>query len=315
MGHYPVLGGITAEKFLQEYWQKKPLLIPNAIENFIPPIGPDELAGLSLEDEVESRLVIGNDWCVEHGPFDESRFAELEDHNWTLLVQSVDLWVPEVAALLNEFCFLPRWRIDDIMVSYAAEGGSVGPHFDNYDVFLLQGQGQRQWSVGDPCDKNSPLITHADLRILADPAFNQQWTLNPGDMLYLPPRYSHHGVALGPCTTFSIGFRAPSAVEILDDLTTELISQQNLFDHLKDPPLTPEMASQPISPAYLEQIRGLIKHSLRDDQLLMNWFAQYMTTPKQPNLVNSTGAGRSATVKNDQTGEIVRFLNGEVEKT
>lgn len=315
MGHYPVLGNITPEKFLQEYWQKKPLLIRNAIENFTPPVDADDLAGLSLEEEVESRLVIGDHWSVEHGPFDERRFAELGDHNWTLLVQSVDLWVPEVAALLNRFTFLPRWRIDDIMVSYAADGGSVGPHFDNYDVFLLQGQGQRQWLVGDPCDKDSPLIPHADLRILADPEFNQGWILNTGDMLYLPPRYSHHGVALGPCTTFSIGFRAPSAAEILDDLTTELISQQQLLDHLRDPPLTPEMASEPISAAYLEQIRGLINQSLSDDQMLMNWFAQFMTTPKHPDWLEHSGETRSAEVKNHQTGNTVRFVNGRAEET
>ena len=314
MSQYAVLGDITADQFLQKYWQKKPLLIRNAVENFIPPIGPDELAGLSLEEAVESRLVIGDDWCVEHGPFDERRFARLGNHNWTLLVQNVDLWVPEVAALLDHFSFLPRWRIDDIMVSFAADGGSVGPHFDNYDVFLLQGEGQRQWSVGEPCNKDSPLIAHTDLRILADPEFNLQWTLNPGDMLYLPPRYSHHGVALGPCTTFSIGFRAPSIAELLDDLTTELFSQHNLLDHLKDPPLTPEMASQPISPAYLDQIRALINHSLSDDQLLMNWFAQFMTTSKHPDLIEHTAEMRSATIKDVQTGKLTRFVNGEVEE-
>ena len=138
--NYPILGDITADEFLAEYWQKKPLLIRNAIPNFVPPIDGDDLAGLSLEKEVESRLVIGDDWQLEHGPFDESRFESLPEDNWTLLVQGVDLWVPEVADLLKSFDFLPSWRVDDIMVSYAEDGGNVGPHFDYYDVFLLQGR-------------------------------------------------------------------------------------------------------------------------------------------------------------------------------
>ena len=149
--NHPILGEITADEFLAEYWQKKPLLIRNAIPNFIAPIEGDDLAGLSLEEEVESRLVIGDDWQLEHGPFEESRFETLPDRNWTLLVQGVDLWIPEVADLLKSFDFLPAWRVDDIMVSYAEDGGNVGPHFDYYDVFLLQGSGQRHWQVGKLC--------------------------------------------------------------------------------------------------------------------------------------------------------------------
>ncbi len=296
MSSFPVLGDISAEQFLAEYWQQKPLLIRNAIPNFQPPVDGNDLAGLSLEPEIESRLVVGKDWQIEHGPFDEHRYKTLPDRDWTLLVQAVDLWVPEVADILGHFGFLPRWRIDDIMVSYAADGGNVGPHYDNYDVFLLQGEGQRQWSVGGLFGEGSSLLPHENLRILVNEKFTEKWTLNCGDMLYIPPKYSHHGVAIGDCTTYSIGFRAPTVTEMLDDLTTELISQGESNDVLKDPLLTPEMAKQPISSEYLEQIRSLLNKTLNDDELLLNWFAQYMTQPKYPELVDDTGENREATI-------------------
>lgn len=307
----PILGDMSPDKFLAEYWQKKPLLIRNAIKDFSPPIDGNELAGLSLEEEVESRLVIGDNWRVEHGPFSEQRFQQLADHNWTLLVQAVNLWVPEVAELLNSFSFLPAWRIDDIMVSYATDGGSVGPHFDNYDVFLIQGAGRRKWSVGDICDKDSPLVPHNDLRILADCNFNNEWIVESGDMLYLPPHFSHYGVAIGSCTTFSIGFRAPSAAEILDDLTTELISQNKLLSYLKDPPLQSQMAGQAIPKAYIRQIKALISESLNDDDALMQWFASYMTRPKYPHLTDITGESRRAHIEIVGKKPPTYFNNGE----
>jgi 50S ribosomal protein L16 3-hydroxylase len=181
-------------------------------------------------------------------------------------------------------------------VSYAADGGNVGPHFDNYDVFLLQGEGQREWSVGCRCDHHSALLPNANLRILANEQFTEKWTLNCGDMLYIPPKYSHHGVAIGDCTTYSIGFRAPTVTEMLDDLTTELISKGDSNDVLTDPLLTPEMATQPISSEYLQQIRSLLNQTLDDDELLLNWFAQFMTQPKYPELVDETGERREATI-------------------
>ena len=312
MSSFPVLGDITAQQFLAEYWQKKPLLIRNAIPNFQPPVDGNDLAGLALEPHVESRIVVGSNWQIEHGPFEEQRFQSLPERDWTLLVQAVDLWIPEVADILDHFGFLPRWRIDDIMVSYAADGGNVGPHYDNYDVFLLQGEGQRQWSVGDLCDQNSVLLPHPNLRILADEPSNQQWTLNCGDMLYLPPKYSHHGVAIGECTTYSIGFRAPTVTEILDDLTTEIMSKGNNNDTFKDPLLTPDMAMRPISSAYLEQIKILLNKTLDDDELLLNWFAQFMTQPKYPDLVIETAEQRQATISVAKD-TYKDYLNGELE--
>ena len=222
-----LLGGITAREFLRDYWQKKPLLIRQAIPDFESPIDADELAGLALEEEVESRLVIEHGerpWELRRGPFAEDEFSKLPEREWTLLVQAVDQFVPEVAELLENFRFLPSWRIDDVMISFAAPGGSVGPHFDNYDVFLLQGHGKRNWKIGQMCDSESPLLQHADLRILADFEATDEWVLEPGDMLYLPPRLAHCGVAVDDCLTYSVGFRAPSAAEVLTHFT-DFLSQ------------------------------------------------------------------------------------------
>ena len=308
---FPVLGDISAEEFLADYWQKKPLLIRNAIPNFEPPIDGDELAGIALEQDVESRLVIGADWQLEHGPFTEERFQMLPSTDWTLLVQAVDLWVPEVAELLHEFNFLPPWRLDDIMVSYAEAGGSVGPHFDYYDVFLLQGAGQRRWQIGQRCDNDTPLATETDLKIIADFKATNEWVLNTGDMLYIPPQIAHHGVAVGDCTTFSIGFRTPAATEMLDDLATELLSRGPAPTYLMDPPLAPAMANSNISAAYVGKVKALLLDTLNDDQLLAEWFAQFMTEPKYPVLVDETGEERVASIENPNTpGTYSHFENG-----
>ena len=296
--NHPILGDLTADQFLAEYWQKKPLLIRNAIPNFEPPINGDDLAGLSLEAEVESRLVIGDDWALEHGPFEESRFASLPEQNWSLLVQGVDLWVPEVADLLSSFDFLPSWRVDDIMVSYAEDGGNVGPHFDYYDVFLIQGEGQRHWQIGQLCSEADLHTDSTALKILKNLEVLDEWTLNPGDMLYLPPKIAHHGVAIGQCTTFSVGFRAPAATEMLDDLATELLSRDITPNHLQDPPLNAAMANEPISGAYIQQVKELLQQTLDDEQMLGEWFAQFMTEPKYPSLVGMTEELRSASLEN-----------------
>ena len=296
--NHPILGDLTADQFLAEYWQKKPLLIRNAIPNFEPPIDGDDLAGLSLEAEVESRLVIGDDWALEHGPFEESRFASLPEQNWSLLVQGVDLWVPEVADLLSSFDFLPSWRVDDIMVSYAEDGGNVGPHFDYYDVFLIQGEGQRHWQIGQHCSEADLHTDSTALKMLKNLEVSDEWTLNPGDMLYLPPKIAHHGVAIGQCTTFSVGFRAPAATEMLDDLATELLSRDLTPNHLQDPPLNAAMANEPISGAYIQQVKELLQQTLDDEQMLGEWFAQFMTEPKYPSLVGMTEELRSASLEN-----------------
>ena len=283
-----LLGGISARVFLRDYWQKKPLLIRQAIPDFVSPIDPDELAGLALEEEVESRLVIENGerpWEMRRGPFAEDAFSELPERDWTLLVQSVDQFVPEVGELLENFRFLPSWRIDDIMISYAAPGGSVGPHFDNYDVFLLQGHGKRHWKIGQMCDSQSPLIEHADLRILADFESAEEWTLEPGDMLYLPPRVAHWGVAVDECLTYSVGFRAPSAAEVLTHFTDFLSQFLPDEDRYTDADAQPVSDPHQIQHDALDRLKGLLAEHMSDERLLLTWFGQFMTEPRYPELV------------------------------
>ncbi|MBJ9976524.1 cupin domain-containing protein [Pseudomonas sp. S75] len=283
-----LLGGLTAREFLRDYWQKKPLLVRQAFTDFESPIDPDELAGLALEEEVESRIVLEHGerpWELRRGPFEEDTFATLPERDWTLLVQAVDQFVPEVAELLEHFRFLPSWRIDDVMISFAAPGGSVGPHFDNYDVFLLQGHGKRNWKVGQRCDSESPLIEHADLRILADFEQSDEWTLAPGDMLYLPPRLAHYGVAVDDCLTYSVGFRAPSAAEVLTHFTDFL--SQFLPDEERYSDADAQPASDPhqIQHDALDRLKTLLAEHMGDERLLLTWFGQFMTEPRYPEQV------------------------------
>lgn len=283
-----LLGGITAREFLRDYWQKKPLLIRQAIPDFESPIDADELAGLALEEEVESRIVIEHGerpWELRRGPFAEDTFSTLPARDWTLLVQAVDQFVPEVAELLEHFRFLPSWRIDDVMISFAAPGGSVGPHFDNYDVFLLQGQGKRNWKIGQMCNTESPLLQHADLRILADFEETAEWVLEPGDMLYLPPRLAHYGIAEDDCMTYSVGFRAPSAAEVLTHFT-DFLSQ-----YLSDEERYTDADAQPVSDPHqiqadaLDRLKSLLAEHMSDERMLLTWFGQFMTEPRYPELV------------------------------
>ncbi len=283
-----LLGGITAREFLRDYWQKKPLLIRQALPDFESPIEPDELAGRALEEEVESRLVIENGerpWELRRGPFAEDEFSKLPERDWTLLVQAVDQFVPEVAELLEHFRFLPSWRIDDVMISFAAPGGNVGPHFDNYDVFLLQGFGKRNWKIGQMCDSESPLLQHADLRILAEFEETESWVLEPGDMLYLPPRLAHYGVAVNDCMTYSVGFRAPSAAEVLTHFTDFLGQFLPDEDRYTDADVQPASDPHQIQQDALDRLKGLLAEHMSDERLLLTWFGQFMTEPRYPELV------------------------------
>jgi 50S ribosomal protein L16 3-hydroxylase len=283
-----ILGGISAREFLRDYWQKKPLLIRQAIPAFESPVSPDELAGLSLEDEVESRLVIehgDSPWELRRGPFAEDVYQNLPERDWTLLVQAVDQLVPEVAELIEHFRFLPNWRIDDVMVSFAAPGGGVGPHFDNYDVFLLQAHGQRRWRLGQICDGDSPTLQHADLRILADFQGTDEWVLEPGDMLYLPPRLAHYGTAENACMTYSLGFRAPSAAEVLTHFTDFLAQFLPDEERYSDADLVPVEDPHQIQSDALERLRGMLAEHMGDERLLLTWFGQFMTEPRYPERV------------------------------
>lgn len=283
-----LLGGISAREFMRDYWQKKPLLVRQAFPDFESPIDPDELAGLALEEEVESRIVLehgAHPWELRRGPFTEDTFAELPEKDWTLLVQAVDQFVPEVAELLEHFRFLPSWRIDDVMISFATPGGSVGPHFDNYDVFLLQGHGERNWKVGQMCNSDSPLLEHADLRILAEFEQSGEWTLEPGDMLYLPPRLAHYGVAVDNCLTYSVGFRAPSAAEVLTHFTDFLGQFLPDEERYSDADALPASDPHQIQHDALDRLKALMDKHMNDKDLLLTWFGQFMTEPRYPEQV------------------------------
>jgi 50S ribosomal protein L16 3-hydroxylase len=213
--------GMSPARFLREHWQKKPLLVRGAFSAFRDPLTPDDLAGLACEPSALARIVVHearrDRWNLRTGPFDTADFAHLPKRDWTLLVQDVDKWDADVAALLPRFSFLPRWRIDDVMVSYAVDGGSVGAHVDNYDVFLLQGLGRRRWRISTEPDAPKATRDDADIKLLRAFEATHEWILEPGDMLYLPPGVPHHGVAIGECMTYSVGMRAPSRAELLVD--------------------------------------------------------------------------------------------------
>lgn len=303
-----LLGGITAREFLRDYWQKKPLLIRQAIPDFESPIDADELAGLALEEEVESRLVIEHGerpWELRRGPFAEDAFSTLPEREWTLLVQAVDQFVPEVAELLEQFRFLPSWRIDDVMISFAAPGGSVGPHFDNYDVFLLQAQGKRNWKIGQMCSSESPLLQHADLRILAEFEESAEWVLEPGDMLYLPPRLAHYGIAEDDCMTYSVGFRAPSAAEVLTHFTDFLAQYLTDEERYTDADAQPVSDPHQIQSDALDRLKSLLAEHMSDERMLLTWFGQFMTEPRYPELVAGEELGEEDFVASLQDGAIL----------
>lgn len=284
-----VPGGLDPAVFLRDYWQKKPLVIRQAFPGLTSPVSADELAGLACEEAVESRIVIENDqgrpWQLENGPFAPERFESLPPTNWTLLVQGLDHWVPELAPLLDAFRFVPNWRLDDIMASYAPEGGSVGPHYDQYDVFLLQAEGRREWQFGGPCDETSPRVEGTPLRILADWQAEETVTLEAGDMLYLPPGVGHHGVARGDCITLSIGFRAPTHDDILTGFSDFLCNQPGAERLLRDPELQPQDNPGLISDASVEGVNQIVEQALQQKDALAFWLGQYTTAPKNSNIV------------------------------
>lgn len=280
------LGGMAPSAFLAAQWQKRPKLIRAALPGWRSPLTPDELAGLACEEAVESRLVTrrGARWRVAHGPFTETDFARLPKRDWTLLVQGVDRWVPEVAALLARFRFVPDWRRDDVMVSYAPPGGGVGPHVDAYDVFLLQGEGRRLWRLGDRALTDPAWIPGQPLKLLADFEPAEEHVLEPGDMLYVPPGWAHDGVAVDASLTFSIGFRAPSAADLAGRFAAALAEQPDEGDRYADPDLTPPQDPSELPPAAIERVRALLRRHLDDDAFLAGWLGRLLTEPKEERL-------------------------------
>ncbi len=269
--------------FLRDHWQKKPLLIRNPWPEWHNPLDPDELAGLACEKDVEARLVTGagDTWTVEHGPLAEERFGKLGPKRWTLLVQAVDHHAPDVAALIDPFRFVPNWRIDDVMVSYAVDEGSVGPHFDQYDVFLIQGLGRRRWQVGGLCDQTTPLLPHDDLRLLATFEAVEEWVLEPGDILYVPPGIAHHGVAVGDdCMTYSVGFRAPSSADLIAARCDDLLEHLSEDDRYADPDLRLQDNPGEIGADAIARLHDLLLKELRDPSAFARWFGEYNSARK-----------------------------------
>ncbi len=281
-----ILGNISKEQFLKEYWQKKPLLIRQAYPGFEPLISADELAGMSLEEEIDSRIIIENGpdspWQLLSGPFEEEAFGTLPEDKWTLLIQGVDQWVPEAADLLQHFNFIPNWRIDDLMISFATDGGSVGPHYDQYDVFLLQAEGQREWRIGQMCSEHDDFLKETKLRILSQFNETERWVLEPGDMLYLPPRLAHYGISQGNGQTYSIGFRAPSHSELMHSLVDQIDASSSDDQRYGDPELELQQSSGEINPAALQQVREFMIKALEDPILLSDTIGKLMTEAKYP---------------------------------
>jgi 50S ribosomal protein L16 3-hydroxylase len=275
--------GMSATQFLRDYWQKRPLLIRNAFPDFTSPVAPEDLAGLACEEGALSRLIQHDEdrerWRVKTGPLSESDFAKTGDANWTLLVQDVDKWDMDVAALLDRFRFLPSWRVDDVMISYAEPGGGVGAHVDQYDVFLLQGLGQRHWAISTDPDAPKDFRSDVELKQLQHFHPTHEWLLDPGDMLYLPPGIAHDGVAFGgPCMTFSVGMRAPSQAELVGDLADYLA--EHLPEELRytDPDLAPAKRVGEIDKAALQRLRtALPTATALDDATLLDWFGRFIT--------------------------------------
>lgn len=280
---FDLLGGRTPEQFLKDYWQKKPLLIRNALPGIEGILEPDEVAGLALEEEIESRIIVERspvDWELQHGPFSEKSFKNLPKSHWTLLVQALDHYVPAVSDLISLFEFIPSWRIDDVMISYATDGGSVGPHYDYYDVFLIQTHGQRRWQLGQMCDDSTPLLPNLPIRIVSDFQTEQEWVLNPGDMLYLPPGLAHYGVAVGECMTMSVGFRAPSEQDILLDFVHAQLQSVVQDRRYSDPDLQPQPNTGWIGPDAIERMADIMRRAVSDPARISQWMGSYLSQTK-----------------------------------
>lgn len=285
MKYRQLLGGLSPEEFLKSYWQKKPLLIRQAFPNFSCPITKDDIIELSMSEDVASRLVIeesgGNNWQVRQGSFTKKDFKSLPGSHWTVLVQEVNAHHEKTAELLDFFSFIPNWRVDDIMVSYAADQGGVGPHTDNYDVFLLQGMGKRRWKINHTPVEEEHLIEDLDIRILSDFAADEEWILEPGDMLYLPPKIAHYGIAEGECMTISIGFRTPSHREILIGVPTFLLEYIPENQFYTDPDLTLQENRAEIQTEAIDRVHSEFLEMMHDREIFERWLGRFVTEPKR----------------------------------
>lgn len=280
-----VIRNFDVQRFLTQYWQQAPLLVRGAFPDIKNLISGDDLAALAMEPNVESRLIQyqrdQDRWSVKHGPFQEDVWQTLPNADWTLLVQAVDHWDEDVEKIKSYFDFLPAWRIDDIMVSFATNGGGVGPHFDQYDVFLIQGQGKREWRIGQMCNEASELIEGLSVKVLAEFDDQETWLLEPGDMLYLPPALAHWGIAQENCITFSVGFRAPSKAELISDFGHFLSHHWNDFERYSDATIeNRQHASHQILDTDIARVQQILHQAANSEGLIAQWLGHYMTEPK-----------------------------------
>jgi 50S ribosomal protein L16 3-hydroxylase len=291
------LGELDTETFLSTYWQKQACVIRQAFPAFEPPLDGNDLAGLACEPLSEARIISGSfpehDWQVRHGPFEEAEFGDLPETNWTLLVQDVEKHYPPLKSMMQAFRFLPSWRMDDLMISYAVNGGSVGPHVDQYDVFLLQAEGRRHWQISDDFDPAEQ--PDCELSVLQSFTPQQEWMLEPGDMLYLPPGIAHHGVALEPGMTWSFGFRAPSSADLFQGFGEWLSFKADQGGRYRDPPWCDSTHPEPnqshlssggapliphpgeINAEALEALSRMLQDSLQDEASLRDFFGTYIS--------------------------------------
>jgi 50S ribosomal protein L16 3-hydroxylase len=276
-----LLNNLTPAQFLAEYWQKKPLLIRGAIPNFTGLLSPNDLAGLACEDDVQARIIKQSKgkWSVQQSPFDEDDFTKLPKKDWTLLVQSVNHYLPEAAALLAQFNFIPHARLDDLMVSYAPAGGGVGAHVDSYDVFLLQGSGKRRWKISAQTDLS--LVEDAPLKILKNFVSEQEWLLEAGDMLYLPPQIAHWGISESDdCMTYSIGFRAPKTQELQHEFLSYLQDNIQAEGLYADADLKLQIHPAEISADMINNVGEMLQKITWDINNVADFLGKYLTEPK-----------------------------------
>jgi len=273
-----LLGGLTTDQFLAEYWQKKPLLVRGAIPGFTGLLSRDDMLDLSCRDDVESRFVSqAGGWTIDRGPFARAALRR-KTKPWTVLVQGLNMLSPQADEMMRRFSFVPYARLDDLMVSYATDGGGVGPHFDNYDVFLIQGMGRRRWRIGNQTDQT--LIKGLPIRILKDFRPVHDWVLEPGDLLYLPPEWAHDGIAVGECMTYSVGFRATPAQDMAEQFLVYLQDRVKLPDRYRDPDLKSQKHPAKIGAAMVDQVAEMLGRIRWNRDTVRDFLGSYLTEPK-----------------------------------
>lgn len=270
---------INWPEFLEKYWQKQPVVLKKAFPDFVDPITPDELAGLAMEPEVDSRLVSQTDgkWSASHGPFVD--FDHLGETGWSLLAQAVNHWHMPSAELVRPFRVLPEWRLDDLMISYSVPGGGVGPHIDNYDVFIIQGMGRRRWRVGDAIPMRQfcphPALLHVDP---FEPIIEVE--MEPGDILYIPPGFPHDGFTYEDTLNYSVGFRGPNGRDLISSFADYALENDLGSEHYSDPDLTVREHSGRVEAHELERLRTMMVEMIGQPEDFTQWFGRFASTPR-----------------------------------